>query len=246
MELAVFCIVAPCSLPDVCRRFRGVCCLHDQGDMYDYVCLLVSIFPSFMTGNLLVNHIICFLETVTSMTNFSVRCLTTKYAMRNKHIGGELAGRDCVMNVIANIWTSAGRQKYRKYRMNCIVAVWHKYPLLKHSFLPANCVQWGPIRKLFKSDLLNMNFTFLWMVCVGTELRGCESSNLEGQFEDTVHTHVCVEQRPVTQGCGRPSTCMTHVSLITDPLIVTSGFAAPESENHTLSQTGVVRVYFLQ
>jgi hypothetical protein len=33
MKIAVFWIVAPCSLVDVYRRFRGTCCLHYQGDV---------------------------------------------------------------------------------------------------------------------------------------------------------------------------------------------------------------------
>jgi hypothetical protein len=31
-KVAVFWIVAPCSLVDVYERFRGPCCLHHQGD----------------------------------------------------------------------------------------------------------------------------------------------------------------------------------------------------------------------
>jgi hypothetical protein len=30
MKMAAFCIVAPCSLVDVSRRFRGACCLRYQ------------------------------------------------------------------------------------------------------------------------------------------------------------------------------------------------------------------------
>jgi hypothetical protein len=33
MKMAVFCVVAPCSLVEVYRRFRGTCCL--QGDRPD-------------------------------------------------------------------------------------------------------------------------------------------------------------------------------------------------------------------
>jgi hypothetical protein len=32
MKMAVFWVVAPCSLVEVYRRFRGPCCLHYQGD----------------------------------------------------------------------------------------------------------------------------------------------------------------------------------------------------------------------
>jgi hypothetical protein len=33
MKMAVFWVVAPCSLVEVYRRFRGPCCLHHQGDI---------------------------------------------------------------------------------------------------------------------------------------------------------------------------------------------------------------------
>jgi hypothetical protein len=32
MKMAVFWVVAPCSLVEVCRRFSGACCLHYRGD----------------------------------------------------------------------------------------------------------------------------------------------------------------------------------------------------------------------
>jgi hypothetical protein len=32
MKMAVFWDVAPCSLVEIYRRFRGSCCLHHQGD----------------------------------------------------------------------------------------------------------------------------------------------------------------------------------------------------------------------
>jgi hypothetical protein len=31
MKMAVFWVVAPCSLVEVYKRFRGPCCLHHQG-----------------------------------------------------------------------------------------------------------------------------------------------------------------------------------------------------------------------
>jgi hypothetical protein len=31
-KMAVFWVVAPCSLVDIYQRFRGPCCLHHQGD----------------------------------------------------------------------------------------------------------------------------------------------------------------------------------------------------------------------
>jgi hypothetical protein len=34
MKMAVFWVVAPCSLVEVYQRFRGPCCLHHQGDEY--------------------------------------------------------------------------------------------------------------------------------------------------------------------------------------------------------------------
>jgi hypothetical protein len=32
MKMAVFWVVAPCSLAEVYRHFRGACCLHHRGD----------------------------------------------------------------------------------------------------------------------------------------------------------------------------------------------------------------------
>jgi hypothetical protein len=32
LKMAVFWVLAPCSLVEVYRRFRGACCLHHQGD----------------------------------------------------------------------------------------------------------------------------------------------------------------------------------------------------------------------
>jgi hypothetical protein len=32
LKMAVFWVVAPCSLVEVYQRFRGPCCLHHQGD----------------------------------------------------------------------------------------------------------------------------------------------------------------------------------------------------------------------
>jgi hypothetical protein len=33
MKIAVFWVVAPCSLVEVYQRFRGPCCLHKQGPL---------------------------------------------------------------------------------------------------------------------------------------------------------------------------------------------------------------------
>jgi hypothetical protein len=35
MKMAVFWVVALCSLVEVYHRFRGPCCLHHQDDEYD-------------------------------------------------------------------------------------------------------------------------------------------------------------------------------------------------------------------
>jgi hypothetical protein len=35
MKIAVFWVVAPCSLVEVYQRFRGPCCLHHPGDRPD-------------------------------------------------------------------------------------------------------------------------------------------------------------------------------------------------------------------
>jgi hypothetical protein len=32
MKVAVFWLLAPCGLAEVCRRFRGFCCLHHRPD----------------------------------------------------------------------------------------------------------------------------------------------------------------------------------------------------------------------
>jgi hypothetical protein len=32
MKMAVFWVVAPCSLVEVYRRFKGACCLHHEGE----------------------------------------------------------------------------------------------------------------------------------------------------------------------------------------------------------------------
>jgi hypothetical protein len=34
VKMDVFCVVAPCNLVEVYRRFRHACCLHHQGDEY--------------------------------------------------------------------------------------------------------------------------------------------------------------------------------------------------------------------
>jgi hypothetical protein len=38
MKIAVFWVVAPCSLVEVYQRFRRTCCLHHQGDHRPVVC----------------------------------------------------------------------------------------------------------------------------------------------------------------------------------------------------------------
>jgi hypothetical protein len=35
--MAVFWVVASCSLVEVYRRFRGACCLHNQGDEFTHL-----------------------------------------------------------------------------------------------------------------------------------------------------------------------------------------------------------------
>jgi hypothetical protein len=37
-KMAVFWVVAPCSLVEIYQRFRGPCCLHHQGDDNDPSC----------------------------------------------------------------------------------------------------------------------------------------------------------------------------------------------------------------
>jgi hypothetical protein len=48
MKMAVFWVVAPCSLEEVYRRFRGACCLHQQGDDGGY-----NLLDHRMNGNIL-------------------------------------------------------------------------------------------------------------------------------------------------------------------------------------------------
>jgi hypothetical protein len=56
MKMAVFWNVVPYSLVEVCRRFRGICCLHHQGRPDDgsckylsYCVVILSNFPYFVT-----------------------------------------------------------------------------------------------------------------------------------------------------------------------------------------------------
>jgi hypothetical protein len=47
VKMAVFWVVAPCSLVEVYQRFRGPCCLHHQGDHRpDYTALQPRRQPS--------------------------------------------------------------------------------------------------------------------------------------------------------------------------------------------------------
>jgi hypothetical protein len=52
LKMAVFWVVAPCSLVEVYQRFRGPCCLHHQGDRPDdggsvAPCSLVEVYQRF-------------------------------------------------------------------------------------------------------------------------------------------------------------------------------------------------------
>jgi hypothetical protein len=47
VKMAVFWVVAPCSLVEVCRRFRGACCLLHQGALMMYE-TKVARRPSFL------------------------------------------------------------------------------------------------------------------------------------------------------------------------------------------------------
>jgi hypothetical protein len=44
--MAVFWVVAPCSLVEVYQRFRGPCCLHHQGDEYYFIFILTAVRTS--------------------------------------------------------------------------------------------------------------------------------------------------------------------------------------------------------
>jgi hypothetical protein len=43
MKMAVFWVVAPCSLVEVYQRFRGPCCLHHQGDDSPLIALMMEV-----------------------------------------------------------------------------------------------------------------------------------------------------------------------------------------------------------
>jgi hypothetical protein len=42
VKMAVFWVVAPCSLVDVYRRFRDACCLHQNDDSRSFLPLLIQ------------------------------------------------------------------------------------------------------------------------------------------------------------------------------------------------------------
>jgi hypothetical protein len=42
MEMAVFWVVAPCSLIEVYQSFKGTCCLHYQGDVEALIALIME------------------------------------------------------------------------------------------------------------------------------------------------------------------------------------------------------------
>jgi hypothetical protein len=52
MKMAVFWVVAPCSLVEVYQRFRGPCCLHHQGDEYPSIFVLTAVRTSNPTKSL--------------------------------------------------------------------------------------------------------------------------------------------------------------------------------------------------
>jgi hypothetical protein len=49
MKIAVFWVVAPCSLVEVYQRFRGPCCLHHQGDELIAIFILTAVRTSNLT-----------------------------------------------------------------------------------------------------------------------------------------------------------------------------------------------------
>jgi hypothetical protein len=40
--MAVFWVVAPCSLLEIYQRFRGPCCVHHQGDDIKFIALMME------------------------------------------------------------------------------------------------------------------------------------------------------------------------------------------------------------
>jgi hypothetical protein len=50
MKMAVFWVVAPCSLVEVYQRFRGPCCLHHQGDECKYTVKKIAMLINIKAG----------------------------------------------------------------------------------------------------------------------------------------------------------------------------------------------------
>jgi hypothetical protein len=49
--MAVFWVVAPCSLVEVYQRFRGPCCLHHQGDLATTQKTAIFVLTAVRTSN---------------------------------------------------------------------------------------------------------------------------------------------------------------------------------------------------
>jgi hypothetical protein len=68
--MAVFWVVAPCSLVEVYQRFRGPCCLHHQGVLPDYTAL----HPRRQSSS--------FLHDVSILAAHSILCFLFSYFVR--------------------------------------------------------------------------------------------------------------------------------------------------------------------
>jgi hypothetical protein len=77
MKIAVFWVVAPCSLVEVYQRFRGPCCLHHQGDEMTSNCrfLPTGIYPCSFC---LHSFIMAFIYIMKSIGESPQPCLTPK------------------------------------------------------------------------------------------------------------------------------------------------------------------------
>jgi hypothetical protein len=49
-KMAVFRVVAPCSVVEVYQRFRGRCCLHHQGDESSAIFMQITVYRDTSVG----------------------------------------------------------------------------------------------------------------------------------------------------------------------------------------------------
>jgi hypothetical protein len=78
MKIAVFWVVAPCSLVEVYQRFRGPCCLHHQGESQK-TAIFIIIYMSF-SSSCLYSHFF-----VPSVTSGNKKIVCSFYALFAPH-----------------------------------------------------------------------------------------------------------------------------------------------------------------